>query len=407
MVDVMTHRQRMLAAIRGEPCDRIPWAPRLDLWYRANKLAGTLPEKYRDATLRDMTDDLGWGYHAIVPDFTDMAGGGDDSDRALGIYNLSCMPYRTVLENVEKTVSVDGDRTLVEYRTPKGAIRTVTVYDQTMREAGISISHIAEHAFRSEADYQALGFIFENARVEPNYEGYEQYREFVGERGLAAAFVSLAASPMHLVQRELMLFETFIFEMNDRPAELERLAESIEIYWQKITAATAAAPAELVFMGANYDAMITYPPFFAEHILPTLKAYAGKLHAKDKYLLTHTDGENAGLLEHYIDAGFDVADSICPAPMTSLSFKQHRDAFGGGLTIMGGIPSVALLEASMNDDEFSAYLGAFFEAIGRGDHLILGISDTTPPGAKFERLVEIARRAEAFGPVGTGAGGRS
>jgi uroporphyrinogen-III decarboxylase len=395
----VTDRERMLAAIRGEPVDRIPWAPRLDLWYRANKLAGTLLGKYAGATLREMTDDLGWGCHAIVPDFTDLSGAGDATDRGLGVYNLSCMPFRTTFENVEKRVSLDGDRTIVEYVTPEGAIRTVALLDAAMRAAGISISHLEEHAFKGEADYGALGFLFENARVEPNYDGYGEYRDFVGERGLAAAFVSLAASPMHLVQRELMPFETFVFEMNDRPDEMARLAERIGAYWRKITEVTAGAPAELVFMGANYDAMITYPPLFAEHILPTLRDYSAQLHAKGKYLLTHTDGENAGLLEHYVAAGFDVADSICPAPMTSLSFKQHRDAFDGKIAIMGGVPSVALLEESMSDDEFARFLDGFFEEIGRGDHLILGISDTTPPGAKFERLMDIARRTEAFGAV--------
>ena len=395
----MTDRQRMLAAIRGEAVDRLPWVPRLDLWYRANRLAGTLPEKYRDATLMEITDDLGWGCHAIVPDFTDLSGGGEDTDRGLGVYNLSCMPFRTVFENLEKKVTVDGDRTLVEYATPHGTIRTAALLDASMRAAGITISHMEERAFKTEADYDALGFVFENARVEPDYGGYGRYSDFVGERGLAAAFVSLAASPMHLIQRELMPFETFVFEMHDHPAELRRLAESIDVYWRKIMAAAAGAPADLVFMGANYDAMITYPPFFAEHILPTLKGYAEALHAKGKYLLTHTDGENSGLLEHYVAAGFDVADSVCPAPMTSLSFKDHRDAFDGRIVIMGGVPSVALLPESMSDKEFAAFLDGFFQEIGRGDHLIPGVSDTTPPGAKFERLVEIARRIKDFGPV--------
>ncbi len=395
----MTDRERMLAAIRGEALDRLPWVPRLDLWYRANRLAGTLPEKYRDATLMEITNDLGWGCHAIVPDFTDLSGGGEDTDRGLGVYNLSCMPFRTVFENVDKKVTVDGDRTLVEYVTPRGTIRTVAILDESMRAAGITISHLEERAFKSEADYEALGFIFEHARVEPNYGGYAAYRQHVAERGLAAAFVSLAASPMHLVQRELMSFETFVYEMHDHPKELARLAERIGVCWRKTTEAAADAPADLVFMGANYDAMITYPPFFAEWILPTLKSFAGELHARGKYLLTHTDGENAGLLEHYVASGFDVADSVCPQPMTSLTFKQHREAFGGRITIMGGIPSVALLEESMSDREFSRFLDGFFEEIGCGDHLIPGVSDTTPPGAKFQRLVEIARRIKDFGPV--------
>ena len=65
----MTHKERMLATLRGEPTDAIPWAPRLDLWYNSRKRAGTLPPKYRNAALYEITDDLGWGLHAIVPDF--------------------------------------------------------------------------------------------------------------------------------------------------------------------------------------------------------------------------------------------------------------------------------------------------------------------------------------------------
>jgi len=66
---------------------------------------------------------------------------------------------------------------------------------------------------------------------------------------------------------------------------------------------------------------------------------------------------------------------------------------------MGGIPSVALLANTLSDAEFGRFLDGFFEACGRGGHLILGISDTTPPGADFARLLRIAERVEAFGPV--------
>lgn len=398
----MTHRERMLAALAGRPAERISWTPRLDLWYRANSRAGTLPAEYRNASLTEIVDDLGWGFHAIVPDFRDLSNG-DDSDRALGIYNLQTMPYRTVLENVSKSVTVEGDRVIVEYQTPRGNIRTVTLYDAAMRRAGVSITHLDEHAFKSADDYAALGHIFENARVEENYAGYAEYAAAVGERGLAAAFVSLAASPMHLVQRELMPFDLFCYELSDHPDELAGLAGKIGLYWGRILSVAAESPAELVFLGANYDATITYPPFFEEHILPTLKSYAQELHHRGKYLLTHTDGENSGLLEHYLAAGFDVADSVCPAPMTRLSFREVREVFAGRIAIMGGVPSVTLLPESMSNRDFSAYLDEFFEAVGDGQHLILGVSDTTPPGADFERLREVARRVEEFGPVGGSA----
>lgn len=361
-----------------------------------------MPATYQNAPLADIVDGLQAGMHAIVPDFKGFRNPAEEFDRALGIYNLWCMPCRTVIENVGRSVRMEGDRTFVEYDTPIGKITTVTLYNDSMRKAGITITHIEKHAFTAPEDYKALGFIFENTRVEPNYGGYAEYAEQVGDRGLAAAFVSLAASPMHLIQRELMPMDVFFFEMYDRPDELAELAGKIGIYWNRLLETVSDCPAELVFLGANYDAGITYPPFFAEHIQPWLKKFADTVHARGKYLLTHTDGENTGLLEHYVESQIDVADSICPAPMTKLSFRQVRDFFDGRITIMGGIPSISLLPSSMPDKEFDAFLDGFFEDAGSGDHLILGISDTTPPAADFARLEKIGRRVEEFGPVKPG-----
>ena len=41
-----THKSRMLAAFRGEAIDRLPYVPRLDLWYLANSVSGTLPKQH-------------------------------------------------------------------------------------------------------------------------------------------------------------------------------------------------------------------------------------------------------------------------------------------------------------------------------------------------------------------------
>ena len=84
----VNHRENMLRAISGRATERLPWVSRLDLWYRANKLAGTLPEAHRDSTLIELVDALDIGYHAIVPDFQDLRGRDDDIDRVLGVYKM-------------------------------------------------------------------------------------------------------------------------------------------------------------------------------------------------------------------------------------------------------------------------------------------------------------------------------
>ena len=98
-------KREMLRTIRNEPTERIPWIPRLDLWYQANRLAGTLPPEFRGATLREIVGALGAGWHSVVPDFKGDPNPEAEIDRALGLFNLASMPYRTVLQGVERRVS--------------------------------------------------------------------------------------------------------------------------------------------------------------------------------------------------------------------------------------------------------------------------------------------------------------
>ena len=92
---MMTHKERMLKAARGERADRLPWAPRIDLWHNSNSMRGTLPSKYRsDATLDEIADDIGGGYHKLVPEFLKVRSPEDNVDRGIGVYRLWGMAYR-------------------------------------------------------------------------------------------------------------------------------------------------------------------------------------------------------------------------------------------------------------------------------------------------------------------------
>ena len=99
---------------------------------------------------------------------------------------------------------------------------------------------------------------------------------------------------MHLLQRELMPMERFFYELHDHPEELAECAESIGRYWEKMLDVASLSSADLFLLGANYDRGVTPPPFFRKHIVPWLERFAGMLHVKNKFLLTHTDGENTG-----------------------------------------------------------------------------------------------------------------
>jgi len=396
----MTPKERMLRAARGEWADILPWVPRIDLWYNANSLQGTLPAKYRrGVTLDEIADDIGGGYHKIVPDFLNARSPEDTIDRGLGIFRLKGMPYRAELAGVEREVKKEGNATFVTYHTPLGSISCKILYTEEMRRAGVSITWISEHVIKDPQDYKIVGYIFKNIKVIPDYENYLEFQRQVGDKGFAAARGLAAASPMQQIMRDFLDATQFYLEMYDHPQEMRQLGEDLEPYYDQLFQVLANSPAEVVFHGSNFDEMITYPPFFRNYIMPYLQRLADMLHARGKLLICHCDGENQGLLDLIAESGMDIAEAICPQPMTKTTISEVKKSFKGKVTIFGGVPSVALLEQSMSDEEFERFMENLFQEIVPGDRFILGISDTTPPDAKFERLFRITEMVQGWGKL--------
>ncbi len=393
----MTWKERIINVIKGKPTDCLPFVPRLDIWYQSNKINDTLPDKYKGLSLKEIVRDLGLGLHTVVPDFRDFLNKESQALLGLGIYNLKNNPYKINLDSIDFKYDIDSDGlTTSIFYTPYGEVNTKTLFSRRMRSDGASLGHTMEHAIKDINDFKALGYIFENIEVEENYKNFLDFKKSIGEDGVGVAFCSLSASPMHHIMKELINFEKFIYELNDHPDELVKLAEKISIYLDKVVSIANESQADIIFLGANYDSFLTWPAFFKNHITPYLKKYSDMAHKSGKFFLTHADGENDGLIKEYIDADIDVADSICPYPMTRLTIKDIRKEFDGKITIWGGLPSICVLEEIMNDYEFDKFIDEFFVQIEKGDHLILSFADTTPPAAKFERIEKVAQLAKNF-----------
>ena len=395
----MTHRERMLATLRGQPTDRIPWAPRLDLWCIALRARHTLPSRFSGLDTAGIADALGVACHAVRADYTLPRQPGDLALRGLGIDNHPDYPFRTELRDLPCDLASDGEYLRATIHTPAGPLTTHLQQTAAMTRDGISLPFVRQYPIASPADFETVAQVFEHLEVVPTPENYATFHQRIGPRGLAVACGPLAASPMHLILHELVPMDRFFYLYADHREELLALTERLAPYYEAMIDALAACAAEVVFWGANYDQNLTWPPFFTAEIAPWLTKVADRLHAAGKHLLTHTDGENQALLPLYPDCNFDVAESVCPQPMTRLSLAEIRAGMGPRVTVWGGIPSVALLPDSMSDAAFAAYLDELFAGLGTGERLILGVSDNVPPDADLERMARIAERIDAFGPV--------
>ena len=388
----MTHRERIWAAIRGAVPDRLPWVPRLEFWHRARLRQGTLPGHLHSLTLTEITDRLGVGCYASIPDFTDPTHDATMVDRGLGLFHLPVLPYRLTLQDVDRRVIRQIRETVVEYHTPVGSIRTFAVFTEEMLDAGASMSWVAEHAIREPRDFDVVGYIFSHLKAEPRWEGYLARREEVGERGITVGYLLGTACPIQHIMKELMPLDQFFYALHDYPEKVEGLAEQMEPLYQQLKEIGADSPAEVILLGGNYDDAITYPPFFEKYLLGPLRDYAEMLHRKGKYLRTHTDGENQQLLALYLRAGFDIADSVCPYPMTRCRLQEIRAAFADRITIWGGIPSILLCATSTAEDDFRRSIDELTERYAHESHVILGVSDMATADADWDRLQYITER---------------
>src|SRR3990172_13434046 len=115
-----SHQSRIMAAFRGAPVDRLPYVPRIDLWYLANSVAGTLPTQHAGRTQNEISRAEGWALHHKYA----FASVGEHSDHALlhrgvGIFRTRDTVVDFVLpKDVEVRVRLEGTLTRVEYHTP-------------------------------------------------------------------------------------------------------------------------------------------------------------------------------------------------------------------------------------------------------------------------------------------------
>ena len=401
-----SHRTRVLAALRGEAVDRLPYVPRLDLWYLANSTRGTLPPQYAGRAQNDIARAEGWAlHHRFCDDQLDPVYQPQYLHRGINVFYSRDILFDTVFpKDVEIRVQRAGPRTRVEYHTPLGMVSTTTHYDVQSQKNGITIPALVEHLIKTPADYAPAGYLFEHMDAVPNFERFRRWAaEEMRDDGQPVAIGSLDASPFHTIQRDLIDPTQFFLHYKDHYAEMRALADRIGLLLDKELAILRDSPAEVVWWGANFDDMLTYPPYFAQEIQPWIRKAADLLGATGKLVLCHTDGENTGLMDLIRDSGMHIAESITPAPMTRVTIGEYYRRWSPHLTLFGGIPSTIMLPGTPEAD-FEAYLDAFFRAVAPGTRMVVGIADEVPPEAVFARLQRIGERIEREGRLPLEAG---
>ena len=379
----MTHRERMLAALRKEPADRLPYSIRMDQWYNWHLAHNTLPNEYKGKAAFEIIREIGGGIHphryytpgAPIPRVP--------RSQSRGL-------YKEEIKGVEVKVTREGDKFTTEYFTPVGNVRLVELFSPES-EGGSSIE--VENPFKSEADYPALEYIYQNTEVTPDYEPYYQLERALGDDGVPTT--GIGDSPVHQLMRVIMGYDHFFFEMADHPTKLEGLLQAMEEVGMKKARILADSPAITVQIGGNWSDAI-HTPIFREYMTPWFQKVGEVLHAKGKLTQVHVDGEMKRLLPLFLEAELDVAEAVAPYPMTSVTIKEFREVFGDRVTIWGGLPSI-IFQPTFSDQDFDDFVMGLLRDIKPGYNFILGMGDNVPYTGVFHRVKRALELIEEHG----------
>ncbi|MFQ5996289.1 MAG: uroporphyrinogen decarboxylase family protein [Dehalococcoidales bacterium] len=365
----MTHKQRIIAAARKQPVDKLPFGARIDLWYNYHVANGTLPEKYKGWSIVEVNRDLGAGTQLREQ-----------------------KPWKEEYHNMEVVVREEPPFTTTEYRTPVGTISEQVKFDPRQ---GVVIEQQAEYLFKSEKDYPALEYVIENTTLIPDYERYLKFEALAGEDGVVT--IGRARSPMQMIMQDIMGYERFFHELFDNPQKIDSLYEVLKKQGKARLKIVADSPSEFPILCGNWSDSI-HTPVFKKYFTPWLQEASDYLHSRGKIAAIHTDGEMKRLIPFVLETGIDVAECFSPVPMTSVTTAEVRKAWGDRVTIWGGVPSQFFLP-EYSDEEFDARIIALFKDIAPGNSFIVGMGENLPFNAKIERVRRIAELIDQYGTL--------
>jgi uroporphyrinogen-III decarboxylase len=372
----MTPKERIVAGIRGQEVDRLPWCPFFTYWWDAQpeqRQKEGQPAFYReigaDALLRGPTT-------AFTS--TDLLG---MAEVPLGAsYNLKDdLPAGTISRRTD-----GGQHKYVSWETPVGKLEVTLTYSP---QGGTWF--VTRHPVRRKEDYRTLQWLVEHMRILPYFSEVHAQIDELGEDGLVAPLVSpFLKSPFQSLLEHFVGTEKLCYDLADFPETVE---ETLAVMGRKAREAvriSAQSRAEAFITWEDSSTTNLSPEMFRKYVAPELDAWGRILHSAGKMLIHHACGHVRALLPIIAGEQIDAVESVSPPPTGNIEIWDAQVILEDRVGLIGGIEPVKL--QTFQGKRFESYIREILEKTA-GRHFILANSDSCPPAVTEENFRTVGR----------------
>ena len=352
--------------IRGEANGKVLWQPRIICWYADRQYRNEpLPAPYTGMSIRELYDAL------------------DCSNR---IYD-----YNEAVKLIEDpsikrySKKLDELRTQHFVETPEGTI------DCILKRNRSNYGEFFEKWWvEDQKDMEVQMYIEAHQDYVFDEEAYNRVYEIWGNNGLGSIYF-----PRINVQslfNDTMGVEGGIFALMDMPDVCEEYFKIKSQNHDRFIKMIETSKFEWINFGDNVHCATLPPSLFEQYVLPEYKLRCERLHKAGKFVYSHFDGDNRGLMEFYRETGLDGIEAITPKPQGDVTLEEVHEHLGD-MFLLDGIPAVYF------DEEFPEEV--LVDCVHKildlfAPNLVLGISDEISSTGDIERIRLVGKIVDEY-----------
>ncbi|MEW6354692.1 MAG: uroporphyrinogen decarboxylase family protein [Planctomycetota bacterium] len=313
----LSHQERILRTMRGEPVDRIPIGSPIS-WS---------PQPPRNPNARDIwADDP--NYQAVLPlveEHCDAFGrsGAIGFDRG----NLQIPRKYIKGESVREGKRV---KTTNYIDTPKGKLRRVAE-----REDGIHTVWVTEPLIKDKSDVEkilSVPYEFEA----PDYGTFFEERERLGDRGVMEVGVSV---PLVSISHMFHFDEFLLWCAAERGAIKLLISTVFERIYDRLERVLKEGVGPAFWLGGSEQATppMMSPALYDELSIGYDRQLFDLIHKYGGIVHVHCHGKVSGVLDKLVEAGVDFLDPVEPPPQGDITMEEAKRRVNGKIVLMGNI----------------------------------------------------------------------